>query len=92
MKIVVLEIGTNHPGEITYLCDVAEPTHGMITNIGREHLEFFGTIEGAAKAEGELLHWLAAHDGIFLSQCRRCAYRSACKKNKESCDVRIFST
>jgi UDP-N-acetylmuramoyl-tripeptide--D-alanyl-D-alanine ligase len=62
-EIVVVEIGTNHPGEITYLCNVAEPTHGIITNIGREHLEFFGTIEGVAKAEGELLVWLAAHHG-----------------------------
>ena len=65
-EVVVIEIGTNHPGEITYLCNVAEPKHGLITNIGREHLEFFGTIEGAAKAEWELPLWIAAHDGVFL--------------------------
>ena len=62
-EIAVIEIGTNHPGEIEYLCTILEPTHGMITNIGCEHLEFFGSIEGVAKAEGELFHWLAKHNG-----------------------------
>jgi UDP-N-acetylmuramoyl-tripeptide--D-alanyl-D-alanine ligase len=62
-EIAVIEIGTNHPGEIKYLCTVLEPTHGLITNIGREHLEFFGSIEGVAKAEGELFDWLANHKG-----------------------------
>lgn len=61
--IAVVEIGTNHPGEIEYLCGVLEPTHGIITNIGREHLEFFGSIEGVAQAEGELFQWLAKHRG-----------------------------
>jgi UDP-N-acetylmuramoyl-tripeptide--D-alanyl-D-alanine ligase len=62
-EIAVIEIGTNHPGEIEYLCTVLEPTHGLITNIGREHLEFFGSIEGVANAEGELFDWLAKHNG-----------------------------
>jgi UDP-N-acetylmuramoyl-tripeptide--D-alanyl-D-alanine ligase len=62
-EIAVIEIGTNHPGEIEYLCTVLEPTHGLITNIGREHLEFFGSIEGVADAEGELFDWLAKHNG-----------------------------
>ncbi len=62
-EVAVIEIGTNHPGEIEYLCTVLEPTHGLITNIGCEHLEFFGSIEGVAKAEGELFDWLAKHKG-----------------------------
>jgi UDP-N-acetylmuramoyl-tripeptide--D-alanyl-D-alanine ligase len=62
-EIAVIEIGTNHPGEIEYLCTVLEPTHGLITNIGHEHLEFFGSIEGVAHAEGELFDWLAKHNG-----------------------------
>lgn len=51
-QIAVVEIGTNHPGEIEYLCGILQPTHGLITNIGREHLEFFGDVEGVAKEEG----------------------------------------
>ncbi len=52
--MAVLELGTNHFGEIRYLCGIARPTHGLITNIGREHLEFFGDLDGVTRAEGEL--------------------------------------
>jgi UDP-N-acetylmuramoyl-tripeptide--D-alanyl-D-alanine ligase len=62
-EAAIVELGTNHPGEIASLCSVAEPTHGLLTNIGREHLEFFGTVEGVADAEGELWQWLAEHGG-----------------------------
>ncbi len=51
----VIEIGTNHPGEVAALCDLARPTVGLITNAGAEHLEGFGTVEGAARAEGEMI-------------------------------------
>lgn len=60
-QIAVIEIGTNHFGEIAYLCAIAEPTHVLITNVGREHLEFFGSVEGAARAEGEAFEWLRQH-------------------------------
>ena len=62
----IVEIGTNHFGELEYLCRILAPTHGMITNIGREHLEFFGSLEGVAKAEGELLDWLRSTKGSFF--------------------------
>ncbi|MBI5463516.1 MAG: UDP-N-acetylmuramoyl-tripeptide--D-alanyl-D-alanine ligase, partial [Ignavibacteriales bacterium] len=62
-SIAVVEIGTNHPGEIAHLCEVLEPTHGIITNIGREHLEYFGSLKGVAAAECELFSWLAKHKG-----------------------------
>ncbi len=62
-QIAVIEIGTNHPGEIAYLCDMLEPTHGIITNVGREHLEFFGSIEGVAASETELFTWLREQKG-----------------------------
>ena len=54
----VIEVGTNHPGEIDYLCGVLEPTHGLITTIGSEHLEFFGDLAGVARAELELFGWI----------------------------------
>lgn len=62
-EIAVVEIGTNHPGEIKYLCDMLEPTHGLITNIGREHLEFFRTLDGVMREEGSLFRKLGS-DGI----------------------------
>ncbi|MDE3057704.1 MAG: UDP-N-acetylmuramoyl-tripeptide--D-alanyl-D-alanine ligase, partial [Bacteroidota bacterium] len=59
-EIAVLEFGTNHSGEMKYLCDVAAPTHALITNIGKEHLEFFGDEKGVAKEESELFRAVAA--------------------------------
>jgi UDP-N-acetylmuramoyl-tripeptide--D-alanyl-D-alanine ligase len=65
-SLVVIELGTNHFGEIKYLCTIAEPQLGVITNIGREHLEFFKSIKGAAKAECELMDYLANYYGTYF--------------------------
>jgi UDP-N-acetylmuramoyl-tripeptide--D-alanyl-D-alanine ligase len=62
-EVAVIEIGTNHPGEIADLCRTLAPTHGVITNIGREHLEFFGSLDGVAKEEGELFRSLSSPAG-----------------------------
>ncbi len=65
--IAVVEIGTNHFGELAYLCGILDPTHGLITSIGREHLEFFHDLRGAAKAEGELFEYLATSGTGFVN-------------------------
>ncbi len=62
-EIAVVEIGTNHPGEIDRLCRMLGPTTGMITNIGREHLEYFRTIEGVADEESALWRNLQREKG-----------------------------
>jgi UDP-N-acetylmuramoyl-tripeptide--D-alanyl-D-alanine ligase len=64
IEFVVCEMGANHGGEIAMLCQIAEPTHGLITNIGKAHLEGFGSVEGVKKAKGELFDYLVNHDGI----------------------------
>ena len=65
-RFAVIEIGTNHPGEVAALCKLARPTVGLITNAGAEHLEGFGSIEGAARAEGEMIADLdPAHTAIL---------------------------
>ena len=63
-EVAVLEIGTNHPGEIAWLCDVAQPTHALITNIGREHLEFFKDLKGVAKEEKSAFDYMLNHNGF----------------------------
>ena len=66
-EIAVIEMGANHQGEINDLCQIAEPTHGVITNIGKAHLEGFGGVEGVKKGKSELFRYLK--DGcIFLNQ------------------------
>ncbi|MCR5888265.1 UDP-N-acetylmuramoyl-tripeptide--D-alanyl-D-alanine ligase [Hymenobacter sp. J193] len=62
-EVAIVEMGANHQGEIELLCGIAEPTHGLITNIGKAHLEGFGGTEGVARGKGELWHYLAAHEG-----------------------------
>ena len=57
-EIAVIEMGANHPGEIAAYCTYALPTHGLITNCGKAHLEGFGSIEGVKKAKGELFDHL----------------------------------
>lgn len=65
--IAVIEMGANHQGEINDLCHIAEPTHGLITNIGKAHLEGFGGLEGVKIGKSELFRYLK--DGcIFLNQ------------------------
>jgi len=61
--IAVLEIGTNHPGEISWLVNVAEPTHAIVTNIGREHLEFFKDLKGVAQEEKTAFDYVFEHEG-----------------------------
>ena len=62
-EIAVIEMGANHQKEIWSYCAIAEPTHGLITNCGKAHLEGFGGVEGIRKGKGELFDWLRAHDG-----------------------------
>lgn len=57
----VVEMGASAVGEIAALCDIAAPDYGLITNIGRAHLEGFGGAEGVRRAKGELYDYLAAH-------------------------------
>lgn len=59
----VIEMGANHQQEIASYCAYTLPTHGIITNAGKAHLEGFGGVEGVRKGKGELFDWLRAHNG-----------------------------
>ena len=72
IEVAVIEMGANHQGEIDFLCRIAEPTHGLITNIGKAHLEGFGGIEGVKKGKSELYRFLAETDGMaFINRDER---------------------
>ena len=65
-EVAVVEMGTNQPGDLDLLCAIAVPTHGLLTNIGKEHLAGFGSVEGVKKAEGELYRYLIRHNGCLF--------------------------
>lgn len=67
-ELAIIEMGANHQGEIRDLCAICQPTHGLITNIGKAHLEGFGGLEGVRRGKGELYDFLAANAGtVFVN-------------------------
>lgn len=67
-ELAIIEMGANHPGDIAELCSYALPTHGIITNIGKAHLEGFGSLEGVARTKSELyLHLDKANGVVFVN-------------------------
>lgn len=67
-EMAIIEMGANHVGEIAFLCGIAQPTHGLITNVGKAHLEGFGSFEGVKQAKGELYDYLASRQGTLFLQ------------------------
>ncbi len=68
-QLAVLELGDNHSGEIAHLCQIAQPNYGLITNIGKDHLEGFGSMEANIRAKAELFDFLAeSHGTAFVPQ------------------------
>jgi UDP-N-acetylmuramoyl-tripeptide--D-alanyl-D-alanine ligase len=68
VDMAVVEMGANHIGEIAQLCEIARPDYGLITNIGKAHLEGFGSIEGVRMAKTELYKFIQSNNGkIFLN-------------------------
>lgn len=65
-QIAIVEMGANHPGEIADLCSIADPDCGLITNVGRAHLEGFGSFEGVVKTKTELYRHLAGKEGLVF--------------------------
>ena len=99
-EAAVIEMGVDQEGQTTRLCEMAKPTVGLITNVGPDHLEFFGTIEGSARGKAELLPTLP-HDGVAVlnaddsyfttfsraSRCRIVSYGFSDKADVRASDV-----
>ena len=65
-EIAIIEMGANHQKEIASYCEYAMPDYGIITNIGKAHLEGFGGVEGIIKGKGELFDYVSSHEGLCL--------------------------
>lgn len=97
----VIEMGMNHAGELTYLGNIVKPTIGLITNAAAAHLEGLKTIEGVARAKGELIDSvndegtvILNRDDAFFTQWKECAGSKRCVSFGEhaNADIRILST
>ena len=65
-EMAIVEMGASHPGDIKELVDIAEPNCGLITNVGRAHLEGFGSFEGVQQTKKELYDYLREHQGFIF--------------------------
>lgn len=65
-EIAVIEMGANHVGEIGFLCEIAQPGYGIITNVGKAHLEGFGSFEGVKKTKKELYDYVSKAGGKLI--------------------------
>jgi UDP-N-acetylmuramoyl-tripeptide--D-alanyl-D-alanine ligase len=87
-EIAVIEMGANKQGDIRELVTIAQPSHGLITNIGKAHLEGFGGIEGVVKGKGELFDFMKATEGIiFLPKESNIVHEMSAKRGINKCIV-----
>jgi UDP-N-acetylmuramoyl-tripeptide--D-alanyl-D-alanine ligase len=87
-QLAIVEMGANHQGEIKLLCEIARPDFGIITNVGKAHLEGFGSFEGVMKTKAELYDYISANGlGIFINDdndfLRQMAVRSNVNTDKQ---------
>ncbi len=100
-QAAVIEMGVDQQGQTTRLCEIARPTIGVITNIGPDHLEFFGSMEGSAQAKAELLDHLPQDGAVVLNaddeyfdylasraQCRVVAFGASPKAAVRAANIR----
>jgi UDP-N-acetylmuramoyl-tripeptide--D-alanyl-D-alanine ligase len=100
-QAAVIEMGVDQEGQTTRLCEIARPTIGVITNIGPDHLEFFGSMEGSAQAKAELLDHLPEEGAVVLNadddyfdyiaaraQCRVVAFGRSPKADVRAVNIR----
>ncbi|MFV0366337.1 MAG: UDP-N-acetylmuramoyl-tripeptide--D-alanyl-D-alanine ligase [Mangrovibacterium sp.] len=87
-QVAVIEMGANHPGEIAALCAIAEPNFGLITNVGKAHLEGFGSFEGVIRTKSEMYDYLRAHGG----KCFVCADNTILMEKSSDLDRQTYGS
>jgi len=65
-EMAIVEMGASHPGDIKELVEIAEPNFGLITNVGKAHLQGFGSFEGVQRTKAELYEWIVNHGGTIF--------------------------
>lgn len=98
-EIGIVEMGANHKKEIEFLCELAQPDYGYITNFGKAHLEGFGGVEGVIEAKSEMYNYLSANDKLVFVNLEDKIQEEKTKRmksysfgiNHENADVRVSS-
>jgi len=84
--VAVIEMGANKQGDIKELVEIAQPTHSLITNIGKAHLEGFGGEEGVVKGKGELFDYVAQHGGtVYLPKDKNIVHQMSIERGISTC-------
>ena len=81
-EIAIIEMGANHQKEIEFLCGIAQPTHGLITNVGKAHLEGFGGIEGVRIGKGELYEFISKTGGTLFINADNPVLKEMCAERE----------
>ena len=88
-QIAIVEMGASHPEDLRPLLAVSQPTHGLITNVGKAHLLGFGSYEGVKHAKGLLYDWLVAHGGTIFANAAD-SVLSGMLSEREASDVVLY--
>ncbi len=97
-EMAIVEMGASHPGDIKELVEIAEPNYGLITNVGKAHLQGFGSFEGVMRTKAELYDFILAHNGTIFRNADNPylekMYLSACEANGLSsvCEAVLYHT
>ncbi len=83
-EMAIVEMGASHPGDIKELVEIAEPDYGLITNVGKAHLQGFGSFEGVKRTKAELYDFLLAHGGLIFRNADNPHLEEMEKKSLES--------
>ena len=95
-EMAIIEMGASHPGDIKELVEIAEPDYGLITNVGKAHLQGFGSFEGVMRTKAELYDFILAHNGTIFRNADNPylekMYLSACKASGLSVERSVSET
>lgn len=91
-EIAIIEMGANHQGEIAFLCQITAPNYGMLTNIGKAHLDGFGGEEGVQKGKTEMFKYIAKNNGTLFINLDDSKIKASAPTNAESITYSINSS
>ena len=88
-EMAIIEMGASHPGDIKELVEIAEPDYGLITNVGKAHLQGFGSFEGVMRTKAELYDFLLAHNGTVFRNADNPYLANMLEKSRETVNCQL---